>query len=207
MVAKPTYEELEQRVRDLELEEEKRKEAERTFDQQAQILTSIKNTIVIITPEMKTIYANQTAKDLFGDRPEMFTEPCYRFFKNRDTACENCPVLKTIQDEKPHNAIMKSYDKNGQEMWRLSTAFPFYDRDDRVIAGIEMVTDYTPQKRAEIAFQESDKHYRNLFENALVGMWISRVEDGKFVASNKKNAEIVGIESVEDLINNSLLSG
>jgi len=172
LATKPTYEELEQKIREFELEAERHKAVDRTFDQQAQILSSIKDTIVIITPEMKTIYTNQTAKDLFGDWPEMFTEPCYSFFKNKDTVCENCPVLKTIQDEKPHKAIMKSYDRNGQEMWRFNTAFPFYDRDGQVIAGIEMVTDYTPQKKAEIAVQESEDRYRALFENMKDGVAI-----------------------------------
>ena len=112
---------------------------------------------MIVTPELKTIYANQTAKDLFGDGPEMFTEPCYRFFKNRETACEECPVLKSIQDEKSHQAIMKSYDKDGREMRRFNMAFPFYDPEGRVIAGIEIVSDYTAQKEAETALHESEK--------------------------------------------------
>ncbi|MFH1242900.1 MAG: PAS domain S-box protein, partial [Pseudomonadota bacterium] len=114
-----------------------RKRAEEALHEQAQILASIKDTIVIITPEMKTIYANQTARDLFGDRPEMFTEPCYRFFKKRETVCENCPVLRAFKDQMQHQAIMKSYEKNGKEMWRFNTAFPFYDRDGRLIAAIE----------------------------------------------------------------------
>ncbi len=202
MTAEPSHEEMKKKIRDLELEVERYKRNEREFHLQAQILSSIKDSVVIITPEMKTIYANETIKEIFGDRPEMFTEPCYRFFKNRERVCPDCPVLKTIRDKKPHKAIMKSYDKNGEEMWRLNTAFPFYDRDGKVIAGIEVVTDYTQQKRNEIALKESEKHYRNLFENALVGMWVSRVEDGKFISSNQKNAEIVGFESVEDLVKN-----
>jgi histidine kinase len=165
MGTKPTYEELKQRVRELELKTERHREVENVLHQQAQILDSIKDTILIITPEMKTIYANQTAKELFGDRPEIFTEPCYRFFKKREKVCENCPVLRTIKDEKPHNAVTKAYDKDGKEMWRFNTAFPFYDRDGQVIAGIEFVTDYTPQKKAKKALQESEERYRALFDN------------------------------------------
>ena len=208
MAGKPTYEELQQKIREFELEAERHKAVDRTLDQQAQILSSIKDTIVIITPEMKTIYANQTAKDLFGDRPEMFTEPCYRFFKNRDTVCENCPVLKAIQDEKPNKAIMKSYDKNGQEMWRFNTAFPFYDRDGQVIAGIEMVTDYTPQKRAEIAVQASEERYRALFENMKDGVAIYEAknegEDFTFIDFNKAGERINNIRK-EALIGKGVL--
>jgi len=194
MTKKPIDEELGQRNGNSELEAERHKEFERTLHLQAQILSSIKDTIVIITPEMKTIYANQTAKELFGDRSEIFTEPCYRFFKNRDTACENCPVLETIQDEKPHKVVMKSYDKNGQEMWRFNTAFPFYDLDGQVIAGIEIVTDYTPQKNAEIALQKSEERYRELFESMSDGVAIYEAknegEDFTFSDFNKAAEKI-----------------
>ncbi len=208
MAAKPTYKELEQKIREFEQGAEKRAETGGTIDLQTQILSSIKDTIVIITPEMKTIYANQTAKDLFGDRPEMFTEPCYRFFKNRDTVCENCPVLKTIQYEKPHKAVMKSYDKNGEEMWRFNTAFPFYDRDGQVIAGIEIVTDYTPQKRTEIALQESEERYRAFFHNMSDGVAIYEArnegEDFIFVDFNKAGERIESIHK-KTLIGRSVL--
>jgi PAS domain S-box-containing protein len=197
MAIKPTYEELEQRVRELELETEKHKEFERVLHQQAQILSSIKDTIVIITPEMKTIYANQPAKELFGDRPEMFTDPCYRFFKKRDTACESCPVLKTIEDEKPHRLVTKSYDKDGKEMWRLNTAFPFYDWDGRVIAAIEVITNYTPEKKAAMALKESEERHRALFDNMSDAVAIYKAknegEDFTFVDFNKPGERIESI--------------
>ena len=208
MAAKPTYKELEQKIREFEQGAGKHAETGGPIDLQTQILSSIKDTIVIITPEMKTIYANQTAKDLFGDRPEMFTEPCYRFFKNRDTVCENCPVLKTIEDAKPHKAVMQSYDKDGKEMWRFNTAFPFFDRDGQVIAGIEMVTDFTPQKRTETALQESEERYRAIFDHVSDAVAIYEVrnegEDFIFVDFNKTGERIEDIHK-ETLIGRSVL--
>ena len=183
MGKKPTHEE---RALDLEMSSDR----EKTLHQQEQILSSIKDTIVIITPHMKTLYANQTAKEIFGDRPEMFTEPCYRFFKNREAACENCPVLKTMRDEKPHKAVMKSYDRNNEEIWRFNTAFPFYDPHGKLIAGIEIVTDYTPQKRAETALRKSEERYRNLVEESFDGIFIQRGQNIIFV--NKRLNEMLG---------------
>ena len=40
---------------------EERKRAEEMLYEQAQIVASIQDTIQIVTPELKTIYANQTA--------------------------------------------------------------------------------------------------------------------------------------------------
>jgi two-component system cell cycle sensor histidine kinase/response regulator CckA len=208
MPAKPTYEELLHRVSELELAVKRHKENEETLHRQAQVLHSIKDTILIITPEMRTIYANQTAKSIFGDRPEMFTEPCYRYFKNRDTACENCPVQRAIEDGKPHKAIMKSYDRNGEEMWRFNSAFPFYDQEGKLIAGIEIVTDYTPQKRSETALRKSEERYRALFEHMSDGVVIYEAvdagEDFIFLDFNKAAEKIENI-SKEALVGKSLL--
>jgi len=184
MASKPTYEELEQRVRELEFEVEKNKDVVRRLDQHEQILSSIRDTILIITPGLKTIYANQTAKDVFGDLPEMFAEPCYRFFKNRKTVCEECPVLKAIHDEKPHKAIMKSCDKDGKEMWRFNMAFPFYDINGKVIAGIEIVTDYTSQKKAETALKKSEKRLVEAQRMAGMGDFTWDYESGEVTWSD-----------------------
>ena len=103
---------------------------------------------------------------------------------------------------------MKSYDKNGEEMWRFSTAFPFYDRDGQVIAGIEMVTDYTTQKMTETALQESEERYRAFFDHMSDGVAIYEArnegEDFIFVDFNKAGERIEDIHK-ETLIEKSVL--
>jgi PAS domain S-box-containing protein len=173
-----------------------RKRVEEALYEQAQILSSIQDTIVIISPEMKTIYANQTAKDLFGDRPEMFTEPCYRFFKRRDNVCEDCPVLEVFKDEKPHKAILKSYDKDGREIWRYNTAFPFYDQDGRLIAGIEIVTDYTAQKMAEEALRASESE-KALILSSVAELVAHQDNELRLVWANRVAGESAGLSADE----------
>jgi len=47
---------------------------------------------------------------------------------------------------------------------------------------------------------ESEKKYRNLFENAQIGMFKSRINNGKIVESNYKMARIFGYDSPEECI-------
>ncbi|MBT3255354.1 MAG: transporter substrate-binding domain-containing protein [Deltaproteobacteria bacterium] len=55
------------------------------------------------------------------------------------------------------------------------------------------------RKRAEEALRESEKKYRRLVENALVGVY--QVEKGgKFIMANERLAEIFGYDSAESLI-------
>jgi PAS domain S-box-containing protein len=47
---------------------------------------------------------------------------------------------------------------------------------------------------------ESGKKYRHLFETAMVGIYRTRIEDGKFLAANQTLAKLLGYDSVDQLI-------
>ena len=55
------------------------------------------------------------------------------------------------------------------------------------------------KQAAEEALQESEKKYRRLVENALVGVYQVE-ENGKFIVANRKTAEMFGYDSSESLI-------
>ncbi|MBI4775481.1 MAG: FIST C-terminal domain-containing protein [Deltaproteobacteria bacterium] len=147
------------------------REAEKKLRFQANILDAVQDTVLIISSEMKTLWGNPVAKDLFGDRPEMFTDPCYRFYKQRDVICEECPVIKTMTDGRSHQAIMKSIDKDGNVIWRLNRAYPYFDEQGRIAGAIEIVSDYSDQKRLEDALKESELNLKQAQAVAGVGSW------------------------------------
>ena len=48
--------------------------------------------------------------------------------------------------------------------------------------------------------KESEKKYRHLFETALVGIYRTRISDGKFLAANETLAGMMGYESVDRIV-------
>ncbi len=48
--------------------------------------------------------------------------------------------------------------------------------------------------------EESEKKYRHLFETAMVGIYRTRISDGKFLAANQTLAELMGYDSVDHFI-------
>ena len=47
---------------------------------------------------------------------------------------------------------------------------------------------------------EGEKKYRHLFETALVGIYRTRIVDGKYLAANRTLAKLMGYDSVDQFI-------
>ena len=60
--------------------------------------------------------------------------------------------------------------------------------------------DITDRKIAEEALRESEEKYRHLFDNAQVGLYRTRISDGKFVEANDALARMFGYEDRTDIL-------
>ncbi len=60
-----------------------------------------------------------------------------------------------------------------------------------------VLTDITERKHAEQALIESEERYRNFFDNALTGLFRTRISDGLFLEVNSKAAEQMGVSADE----------
>ena len=88
---------------------------------------------------------------------------------------------------------------DGSLMWIEFSMHPIHDEYGVVQYLIPEGRDITANKGAEEALRESEKKYRRLVENALVGVY--QVEkSGKFIMANERMAEIFGYDSAGSLI-------
>jgi len=63
-----------------------------------------------------------------------------------------------------------------------------------------VIHDITDRKSAETKLLDSEETYRNLFQNAQVGLFRTRISDGKILESNDQLAEMFGYHNREDFI-------
>ena len=111
---------------------------------------------------------------------------------------EQCRAIRgTIRQGGIFNREIESRRSDGKTAHLLfsSVPVPYGDTD----AILSMVLDITDKKRAELALAESEKKYRDIFNNAPMGIFRSTL-DGNFLDANPTLARMFGYESSAHII-------
>ena len=58
------------------------------------------------------------------------------------------------------------------------------------------------RRQTKDVIRESDRKYRNIYDNAQIGLFRSRLEDGKMVMANNRMAEIFGYKNAQECVSN-----
>ncbi len=74
---------------------------------------------------------------------------CHEIYKHRDTPCPNCPVVRTFEDEKSHQAEMVVTSKSGERYNVLIWTAPLRNAAGQVTHVMEMSTNITQVRRLQ----------------------------------------------------------
>lgn len=89
--------------------------------------------------------------------------------------------------------------RDGSILPVLINATTIFDENGNFLMSRSSVFDNTERKKIEDALVENEVLYRNLFENASIGMFQSTLE-GQFIRINKAYATMLGYDSPEEVI-------
>lgn len=196
MTKKPTYEELEQRINNLEQQQSTYLQANRVSDETASWYSSILDTINegVIVQSASGAYMtwNKKAEDIFGRSVmesfgHMPTGKYLPFINEDGTKCEgkDHPSIKTLQTGKPcKNRIMGVYRSPGDLVWiSVNTRPIFKENEEKPYAVAISLTDMTELK------MERDTS-KNLLDVARV-MILALNRVGEVILINRKGCEIL----------------
>ena len=187
MLNKPTYEQLEQKIRELETNALRRKEAEETLRESNESYRSAveySNDGFAIVKGDTHLYVNKKFIEMFGyDRPEeilgkqisMFIHP-----RDRQRVTE-FNRLRQQGEPVPFRYECEGLRRNGETIFLEVSATKSIHRGEPV--SLVFLRDTTQRKEREKALKEHEEQYRNLFENSPLGLGIGD-EHGNIIDFN-----------------------
>jgi len=166
MTHKPTYEELEQRVKELEIESVKRRQAEEALVSERNKLKSLLDGLThtnigvdIVSTDYEVLLQNQTLIDRFGDS---VGKKCFKKYMALDEPCAFCPMVKATENNRLERIELRAADGRDYELLTAPLANP----DGTIDKAIEVVQDITDRKRAEEALRKSEEQLRLIAESS-----------------------------------------
>jgi PAS domain S-box-containing protein len=102
--------------------------------------------ITVQDKDFKLVATNRRFKEAFG---EDIGSSCYNVCRNRNEPCENCPVAKTFDDGKSHQAEMVVRSKTGEQYNVLVWTAPLRNVVGEITQVMEMLTDITQMRQLQ----------------------------------------------------------
>ena len=78
---------------------ESEKKFKELYQEYYTLLEAIPDMVVVMSPEMKILWANKKTIDKFG-KEKIFNDNCYKVLCEKDNICKNCPVRKCFAEGK-----------------------------------------------------------------------------------------------------------
>lgn len=177
--------------------EEALRRSERYFKE----ITENSSDIIIITDDKGIIkYCSPAIERSAGYKPEEVIGKSGFAFIHPDEIKRASDDLGRFVHEKNKlsSNTFKIMHKNGSERFFYGMGKNLLNNPD--IAGIVMnIRDITEQQQAEDALKKSELKYRNIFENAMEGIYQVTL-DGKFITANATLARMAGYDSPDDFM-------
>ncbi len=168
------------------------------------ILKSMNETLIVLTPEGRIQMVNQAACDLSGyNAEELSGEPVGKIFgeiegRNITKKKLNHEVVieKLVQQQFIKNNENTVLGKDGREIPVLFSASAMLDKDENIQGMVCVASDITDLKNAESAMRDSEEKYRTLVEQSLQGIIV--IQQNRIVYTNSAFATISGY-TIEEL--------
>ena len=197
MSKKPTYEELEQRVKELEKVADERRRRSKVFlasDQEKEaILNNLMEHVIYQDTKMRILWANHAACESANLSNEKIAgRYCYEVWPKRSDPCSDCPVIKAMETGQPQ--MIEKSTPDGR-YWFIR-GYPFRDKNGDIVGGIEVTLEITERKRTEKTLEERTKKLNDILEKAADGICvchnIPEEPNMKFTLWNLRMTEITG---------------
>jgi PAS domain S-box-containing protein len=209
MSEKPTYKELEQRVKELEKLESENKRAMETMQESEKLLQNIfdgiREGISILDPDLNIVKVNKWIEETHADHMPLVGGKCYEKYQTRQTPCPWCPTKKSLSTKEVQTEEVKVPLADGSYIWIELSAYPIKNKNEDITGIIEFVKNITMHKQAEEALRASEEKYRGLIEGFNEAVYRMSLPDGRYEYFSPAAKRIFGYSSKEFIDTPSLI--
>jgi len=133
--------------------QEEQKLRERTKEMET-ILNGIDDFILVITPDMEILEANESFLNKMGYAPkDVIGKKCHQVYYKIDFPCENgvvdCPLRNVVRNKRPVRQIQTRVLPDGQKQYFEVNIYPIWEKDGKVSKFIHISRDITQHKKEE----------------------------------------------------------
>jgi PAS domain S-box-containing protein len=127
------------------------------------------------------------------------TEAWFRSIHPDDRSATEATVQEAVHHGGELWAEWRVNTADGSERWLMSRGRPERDAAGVAVKYLGIVLDITERKQMQETLRQSEEKYRNLFNNAEVGMFRTRIDGSEVIDFNDKYLEIYGLKREEML--------
>jgi PAS domain S-box-containing protein len=145
-------------------------------------------------------YASPKIKELLGYEPqEVIGKTPFDFMLPSEAERVDGLFKDIIKSRKPFNCLENTnLHKDGREVVLETSGVPIFDEGGNLLGYRGIDRDITEGKKAEEALRESEKRFREIFENIAVGVYRT-TPDGQILMANPALVHMLGYSSFEEL--------
>lgn len=181
METKPTYEELEQKVRELQAEAIKGSRADeecrKSKNEWESIFEAFGHPVFLLDRHHRVITTNKATVEITGiSREDLAGKKCYEIFHKTSKPPAGCPFEKMKASHQLEVQEMEVALLNGTY---LVSCTPMFDPEGRLAKAIHIATDVTDRNDFEKALKESERMLNETQSLSKIGGWEYHVAEKK----------------------------
>ena len=214
MTKKPSYEELNKRVQELEsakFENKRAAEELKAHNKLMEVLLDNLNVgvFVVEAPSGKPLLANQFALDTLGrgivdgsDKDNLAEiYQAYKLGTEDYYPADEMPITRGLQGQKHAVDDMVVVHPDGKKVLLEVFGSPVRNHDGQVIASLVSFSDITERRRSDVALQQSEQKYKTLADNINIGIYRNTVgPKGQFIETNLALVSMFGFDSKAEFL-------
>jgi len=177
------------------------KQAEEKIRYQADLLANVSDAVISTDLDFVIRTWNRAAESMYGwQESEVIGKRVGEVLRTEYLNSDREQVLQQFLAEGLWKGEVIQRRKDGTPINILLSVSFIRDGAGNPTGVVSVNRDISERKEAERKIRESEETYRNLFQNAQVGLFRTRISDGKILESNEQLARMFGYDSREEFI-------